>query len=645
MRQAASERTRKALVARVASEMRRVATAAAVVAAVMLLGAAVLVASPARPAQAVGYQPDPPAGWTVVPLTEPAWANEKAVGDGVVAVSTRPADVWAVDAWFDLYRLADDRGATPPAQPVTTILRDYLRGQVVTVDSGLVVYSSVRPGTDPAEGVFDIHIRDLGSGAITKLPVGAPNIPEIVADAGRIVWSQWGFQHQPEIMLYDVATGTTTRLSEGPEAYRHPDIDGNDVVWQAWDGAEHRILHHDLATGVTRELAAGIPWMPELQPHVENGRVMWVQREWLDAAHTQWEEVLYLLDLATGTKEEVLSTGLPIAWVQAVLDGELLVTSVRQGDRPHDLVIRDLAAGTTRVLDDALEPPLSFSVDDGMVAWEDVTAHIAGGAETYHNRIMVFDAAAGTTRQLAVGSGLWQPRADNGRVVFTEWLDSENSRLWLATPDAAPPYDHFLDVPAASPYHEAILDFSAQGFVSGYLTGTFRTFHPAYPLLRAQLGKILSTSLGLAVDEQLSLPIPFRDLGADDPNDLYPHEYVAAATAAGLMQGYRPDAFGPWDRLTRAQMVTVVMRALETRAPHTLRMPPMGYVGTVHGAPTVRSTNLLLAEYNGLLDDLEGFGATWDPNEFARRGEVVQMLHGIPDIPVEASGTSEEGAG
>ena len=71
----------------------------------------------------------------------------------------------------------------------------------------------------------------------------------------------------------------------------------------------------------------------------------------------------------------------------------------------------------------------------------------------------------------------------------------------------------------------------------------------------------------------------------------------------------------------------------------------MGYVGTVHGAPTVHSTNLLIAEYNGLLDDLEGFGPSWDPNEFARRGEVVQLLDGIRDIPVEASVMSEEGAG
>lgn len=584
------------------------------------------VLSSATPAQAVGYRPDPPTGWGITSLTKPAWSYGLRLEDGVLAISTRPADPSGVDAYFDLYRLADDPGAPVPA---STVLRDYVRGQVRAVESGMVIYTSVRPGTDPNDGVFDLHVRDLGSGDIIKLPVGAGHVPEVVADGGRVVWSQWGFQHEPEITLYDMATGASRRLSEGYEAYRHPDIDGNNVVWQAWNGTEHRILYHNLATGETRELAADIPWTAELQPYVENGRVMWVQHEWLNMEHTQWGYVLYLFDLATGTKKEVISTGLPTASIQAVLEDDLLVTSTRQGEAPHDLVVRDLEAGTTRVLDDSLEPPLSFSVDDGLVAWEDVTPLPA--ATGYYNRIMLFDSATGTTTQIAEGQGLWQPHVDCGRVVFTEWLDPEKSQLWLAASEEAPPYDYYLDVPATGPYHEAILDFTERGYVAGYLTVAFRTFHPAYPLLRAQLGKILSTSLGLAVDEEMILPIPFRDLGPDDPDNLYPHEYVAAVTAAGLMRGYGPSTFGPWDRLTRAQMATVVVRALESVAPQALQMPPPSYAGSVRGAPGVHEENLRLAEFNGLLDGLEGFGATWDPNAFARRGEVIQMLSGIKE--------------
>jgi hypothetical protein len=139
------------------------------------------------------------------------------------------------------------------------------------------------------------------------------------------------------------------------------------------------------------------------------------------------------------------------------------------------------------------------------------------------------------------------------------------------------------------------------------------------------MGKILSTSLELPVYEGMSLA-PFGDLGADDAEDLYPHEYVAAVDAAGLMQGYTNGDFGPWDRLTRGQMVTIVVRALRARAPLTLADPPADYRGSLTGAPAVHAENLRAAEYNGLLDEIEGFGPPWDPNDYARRGEVIQLL-------------------
>jgi hypothetical protein len=161
--------------------------------------------------------------------------------------------------------------------------------------------------------------------------------------------------------------------------------------------------------------------------------------------------------------------------------------------------------------------------------------------------------------------------------------------------------------------------------VEGYATGAFRTFDPGNPLLRAQLAKILVNALGLSVDEGMSTT--FTDLGPDDQGNLYLHEYVAAAVAAGLLKGYSPTEFGPWDKLTRAQMVTVLVRAVRELSPATLLTPPDDFVGSVIGAPLVHAESLRVAEYNGLLDSLVGFGPHWHPNSFARRGEVIQLLH------------------
>ncbi len=595
---------------------------------VRLLGILVALAAlvHASPALAVDYAPAPPSGWHISQLSEPAWSYGPRFQDGVVVVSTGPADSRAFQAHCDVYRLRDEVSPGDSGAPATTVLRDCFQGVLFALDQGVILYGTQRPGTELDDQILDLYLRDLGSGAVTGLPLPTdlelnPNGPPRI-DAGRVVWSQFGFQHEPEVMLYDIATGTAKKLSQGAEAQGAPDIDGDDVVWQAWNGVVHRVLYHNLSTGITRELAAGIPWTAALGPQVANGRVVWVTHEWI--APDDDRESLYLADLAAGTTQLVFSTP---GSIEAALDGDLLVTSTRIGDEPLELVVRDLAAGTTRVLGDSLAPPLSFSVRDGMDAWEDVAP--LPDDQGYLNRLLVYDSATGETVELAEGHGLWQPLVDRGRVLFVELVDSESSRLWLAEKEGTPLYDYYLDVAATDPYQEAILDFSERGLVSGYLTGTFRMFHPAYPLFRAQLAKILSNSLGLSVNEELTPSIPFTDLGPDDPGNLYPHEYVAAVGRAGLMQGYGANSFGPWNRLTRAQMVTVIVRALRALAPQSLETPPEGYVGSVLGVPAAHAENLRMAEFNGLLDGLQGFGPTWDVNDFARRGEVVQMLYEV----------------
>jgi hypothetical protein len=142
---------------------------------------------------------------------------------------------------------------------------------------------------------------------------------------------------------------------------------------------------------------------------------------------------------------------------------------------------------------------------------------------------------------------------------------------------------------------------------------------------RAQFAKMVSGVFRLPVSE--SLVAPFADLGADDPKNLYPHDYVAAAALAGITRGVDPGQFVPYADITRAQVVTMLVRGTEKLEPNALADPPAVYLGTVgdfsadHG-PAMRS-----AEYNGLLAGLVGFGRGWDPWQAATRGEVAQMLH------------------
>jgi len=184
----------------------------------------------------------------------------------------------------------------------------------------------------------------------------------------------------------------------------------------------------------------------------------------------------------------------------------------------------------------------------------------------------------------------------------------------------------FADVPFDHPYREAIAALAGSRVVSGYEGANGGIlFKPDDPVRRAQFAKMVSGVFRLPVNE--SLVAPFTDLGDDDPLNLYPHDYVAAAALAGIARGVTPGVFAPYADITRAQVVTMLVRGTEQLAPNALAGPPAVYLGTMgdfsadHG-PAMRS-----AEYNGLLTGIVGFGRDWNPWQAATRGEVAQMLH------------------
>ena len=597
--------------------------AAAAAASIGLALAAALVFAPA-PALAAGYAPAPPAGWHISRVTEPAWAQQFLLNDGVLVASTDLFDSAGLQSHYDAYRLQP----AAEANPVATVLRDAVDGTVWDLDRGLLLYSRIRPGTNSDDQIYDLYVRDLGSGAITRIPIPAglslyPGIPPQV-DNGHVVWSQFGFQHEAEVMLYDVASKKLTSVTPNPTLSNgNPSISGDDIVWQSWNGQTHQILHYSLATGKTEVLASGLPWTAMLSPQVDRGRVVWVTHDWVTPQTSR--STLYFRDLSAAENSIVEQVTGPGTEIQAQLSGDLLLTCSAPDAENYELAVENLSTGATKSLTTFHAQPLAFSVSDGVVVWQD--SQYSASDQGYLTKLFTYVTGSGTTTKLAEGLGIGRPLTDHGRIVFMQTIDSLTSALWLAELDDAVPYDYFLDVAPDDPYGPAILDFVGKGYVEGHATGAFRIFGPGNPLLRAQLAKILVNALSLSADEGMSTT--FTDLGPDNQGDLYPHEYVAAAVEAGLLKGYSPTEFGPWDELTRAQVVTVLVRAVRELSPATLLTPPDDFGGLVAGAPLVHAESLRVAEYNGLLDSLVGFGPHWDPNSFARRGEVIQLLYGL----------------
>jgi hypothetical protein len=183
----------------------------------------------------------------------------------------------------------------------------------------------------------------------------------------------------------------------------------------------------------------------------------------------------------------------------------------------------------------------------------------------------------------------------------------------------------FADISTSTPYWYAIDLLGRSGIVEGYqqLDG-LAYFRPSDMLFRAQFTKMVVQALGIPVDE--SMKAPFDDLGPDLPNDLYPHQYVAAAYAAHIIEGLQPGIFSPYTDITRAQIISMTVRGIQSRFPNLLQTPPSGYSSALGDFSAEHAEYLRIAQYNHLLDGLQGYGSGWDPWASATRGEAAQML-------------------
>jgi alpha-tubulin suppressor-like RCC1 family protein len=191
----------------------------------------------------------------------------------------------------------------------------------------------------------------------------------------------------------------------------------------------------------------------------------------------------------------------------------------------------------------------------------------------------------------------------------------------------------FPDVPVTNPYYAAISAMATQSIISGYSDGTFG---PDKLVLRQHFAKMIVGAMGLAVTEAdwQDATAPFTDCGPDDPASLYPHDYIAVAKAHGLTAGKTATTFAPEANITRAQMVTMVVRAAQNSG-ITLKALGPDYAGVFknYSDPT-HGDNVHLADYNGLLAGLAIVGApeSWIAGN-ATRGEVAQILWNLMQLP------------
>jgi agarase len=178
---------------------------------------------------------------------------------------------------------------------------------------------------------------------------------------------------------------------------------------------------------------------------------------------------------------------------------------------------------------------------------------------------------------------------------------------------AAPPIGVFPDVPGGTPEAAAIAELTARGIIKGYSNGRFG---PGDTTLRAQMAALICRAMGWDSEDWGN---DFRDRGGLDAT-----LWRNAGTLAryGVARGYDGVNFGPNDKVTYAQTISFITRAMVTRG-YWRQQPgaPLPHAGVPDGhAPDVRT----YAFYTGALGGVPAPPANWSAP--ATRGWFSQAL-------------------
>jgi hypothetical protein len=433
------------------------------------------------------------------------------------------------------------------------------------VDGTSVVFQGAKPGA-----YDDIFVYEINNGLLTQITyntsAGDANDWNPRIQNGRVVWQKTmvGSSAKPGIYLYDVGIGDSSLIIPG-SAYRDPDIFGDYVVAVkgvvAGGKVSSQIVLYNIGTGETKTLTDSSK--DNENPRIDNGKIVWSQGD---------------------------------AWSQGQPNPGL----------SYQIVMYDIAAGTTTALTNNVAGNLAPAIEGNLVAWE----------TKQPSSIVVRDLTTDTNVVLSQqGDTVHSADVDGDTVV---WYGSKGLYTAVSPANAT----RFPDVPKTHPNYAAIEGMATNKIISGYASGYFG---PNDLVIRQQFAKMIVLTMGLT--PTLSDLFSFTDSASilTVEGQLYAVHYVAKAALTGLIEGFSDGSFRPLSNITRQQLITIVVRA----GSQVLQPPPAGYQGVLSYGDLTHGQNIRLAEYNHLLDGIVSSNGTltgWNTAGNATRAECAQIL-------------------
>ena len=531
--------------------------------------------------------------------------------------------------------------------------------------------------TLPVSGVpVQWKIQRVGCGILEGF-CGQYVVSSVLADEG------WKDYPARDILLYVPWTGVTKQLTDTPDTEDWASIGGSKILWARgpnphsdaagpWSIYIYSLQAQSVEAIVTYAAATGVWGTAVTESHaawlMSTGEgtdiYLWdfatddpvcltsvgshfVRDLSLADGHLAWQDgsILYLLDLASGEKttlsttEDEYSYGLQVAegrvgWVR---DRHLLLYDIASqaietlsdevgefhlgagyvawtqrlwdGDSfsGEDVYLRSLAGDATRRLTDDSKTKSSLQVDSRFVVW--VQGEMGVGA------LIAYDLETGLT-SIVTPDGAGGCKLEGDWVAWGDYRGRGDVFLARAVT--------FTDVSPDDLFNETARYLVERRVISGFSDGTFR---PEAPVTRQQFAKMLAKATDIPVAGAVSCPFPDVAINQDPGDPHYPAGYVGIAAAVGLIKGHDDGTFRPYDHITRAQVITMVVRAAEKLHPLLLQTPLAAYESTWGRFDPEHGPNARRAEYNGLLDDLYlPELPERDPSGPMPREEVAQVL-------------------
>lgn len=243
---------------------------------------------------------------------------------------------------------------------------------------------------------FEIYLYDIATGTTTKVTDNnSDDLNPSQINEGKFIWTG-SDGNDTEIYLYDIATNIITQITDNTlpdDTVNYHDmrlISGGKIVWQGVTGtgtgsdSDYDIFLYDIATGTTTQITNNTNNFSDYEPQINEGKVVWRG----DTPGGDFE--IYLYDIATGVTTQVSDNDY-YDFGAMVEDGKVVWSGMVNGGPPENFIY-DIATGTTTRLTNNDSFDSIPQINNGKVVWS--------GFDGNDREIYLYDIATGTTTQI-----------------------------------------------------------------------------------------------------------------------------------------------------------------------------------------------------------------------------------------------------